>query len=106
MIIHSNIIPTKGTVLIVDDDPAVRGSLEFSLKIEGYNVKTYACGADVLDDLAPVEQNVNGQTADEGPEAHDVQVAHSALGFALQQHQHALPGNRILRVGENAQMSE
>jgi len=50
MIIHSNIIPTKGTVLIVDDDPAVRGSLEFSLKIEGYNVKTYACGADVLDD--------------------------------------------------------
>jgi FixJ family two-component response regulator len=50
MIIPPSVIPSKGTVLIVDDDPAVRGSLEFCLKIEGYNVRTYACGADLLDD--------------------------------------------------------
>lgn len=50
MIIHSNIVPKKGAVLIVDDDPAVRSSLEFFLKIEGYDVRTYACGTDLLAD--------------------------------------------------------
>lgn len=50
MIIHSNIVPKKGTVLIVDDDPAVCSSLEFCLRIEGYNVKTYASGTDLLAD--------------------------------------------------------
>ncbi len=41
---------TDGIVLIVDDDPAVRRSLQFCLEIEGFPVRTYACGADILDD--------------------------------------------------------
>ena len=39
------------TVLVVDDDPAVRGSLQFCLEVQGYRVKTYSCGADILDDV-------------------------------------------------------
>jgi two-component system response regulator FixJ len=51
MIIHSNIAPAGRTVLIVDDDPAVRSSLQFFLEIEGFVVRAYACGADLLNDL-------------------------------------------------------
>lgn len=36
-------------VVIVEDDPAVRSSLKFSLEIEGFEVRTYACGTDLLD---------------------------------------------------------
>src|SRR5262245_8903233 len=36
-------------VIVVDDDPAVRNSLKFSLEIEGFAVRTYACGMDLLD---------------------------------------------------------
>lgn len=39
------------TVLIVDDDPAVRSSLQFLLEVEGFAVRTYSCGPDLLDDL-------------------------------------------------------
>jgi two-component system response regulator FixJ len=53
MTIHTNMIPARGTIFIVDDDPAVRSSLEFCLKIEGYKVKAYACGADLLNEPAP-----------------------------------------------------
>jgi FixJ family two-component response regulator len=42
--------PASGTVLIVDDDPAVRGSLKFCLEIEGFPAKDYACGADLLNE--------------------------------------------------------
>jgi two-component system, LuxR family, response regulator FixJ len=38
------------TVLIVDDDPAVRNSLKFSLEIEGFAVRLYADGRQLLDD--------------------------------------------------------
>jgi FixJ family two-component response regulator len=51
MISHANVIPAGRTVLIVDDDPAVRSSLQICLEIEGYVVRTYSCGADLLDDL-------------------------------------------------------
>jgi two-component system, LuxR family, response regulator FixJ len=37
-------------VLIVDDDPAVRNSLKFSLEIEGFVVRTYASGRALLRD--------------------------------------------------------
>ena len=50
MIIHSNINPGKRSVLIVDNDPAVRASLQFWLQIEGFEIKTYACGAALLAD--------------------------------------------------------
>lgn len=49
---HSNIALDGRPVLIVDDDPAVRSSLQFRLEIEGYSVRTYARGADLLDDPA------------------------------------------------------
>jgi two-component system, LuxR family, response regulator FixJ len=37
-------------VIVVDDDPAVRHSLEFSLEIEGYTVRTYPGGRELLAD--------------------------------------------------------
>ena len=51
MIIHSNIAPAGRTVLVVDDDPAVRSSLQFFLEVEGFVVRAYACGAELLNDL-------------------------------------------------------
>jgi two-component system, LuxR family, response regulator FixJ len=39
-----------GTVLIVDDDPAVRSSLKFVLQIEGFFVREYPDSADLLND--------------------------------------------------------
>ena len=37
-------------VLVVDDDPAVRNSLKFSLELEGLAVRLYANGQELLDD--------------------------------------------------------
>jgi two-component system response regulator FixJ len=37
-------------IMVVDDDPAVCGSLKFALEIEGFYVRTYADGAELLDD--------------------------------------------------------
>ncbi len=39
-------------VIVVDDDPAVRNSLKFSLEIEGFAVRTYRDGGDLLGDSA------------------------------------------------------
>jgi two-component system, LuxR family, response regulator FixJ len=39
----------RSVVVIVEDDPAVRNSLKFSLELEGFDVRTYASGADLLD---------------------------------------------------------
>jgi len=36
------------TVLVIDDDPAVRNSLKFALEVEGFAVRTYHAGADLL----------------------------------------------------------
>jgi two-component system response regulator FixJ len=38
----------QATVLIIDDDPAVRNSLEFALEVEGFAVRAYPAGADLL----------------------------------------------------------
>ena len=40
---------SRSVVIIVEDDPAVRNSLKFSLEIEGFDVRTYASGTDLLD---------------------------------------------------------
>ena len=37
-------------VLVVDDDPAVLNALTFSLRIEGFQVRAYANGLELLDD--------------------------------------------------------
>ena len=39
---------TRSVVVIVDDDPAVRNSLKFSLEIEGFVVQLYASGSELL----------------------------------------------------------
>jgi FixJ family two-component response regulator len=36
------------TVLIIDDDPAVRNSLKFALEVEGFAVRAYHAAADLL----------------------------------------------------------
>jgi two-component system response regulator FixJ len=38
------------TILLVDDDQALRNSLEFILGIEGYTVRAYGRGRELLDD--------------------------------------------------------
>ena len=40
------------TVIVVDDDPAVRRSLKFSLELEGFSVSTYADAAELLNEAA------------------------------------------------------
>jgi two-component system response regulator FixJ len=54
-------------VVVVDDDRAVRNSLKFSLEIEGFSVRTFACGGDLLGSSLPhryaclvVDQNLPG----------------------------------------------
>jgi FixJ family two-component response regulator len=54
-------------VIVIDDDLAVRNSLEFSLEVEGFTVRSYATGAELLSagDLAlcrclVVDQNMPG----------------------------------------------
>src|SRR5258708_24116 len=43
---HSEL--TRATVLIIDDDPAVRNSLKFALEVEGFTVRAYPTGAELL----------------------------------------------------------
>ena len=38
------------SVVVVDDDPAVCNSLKFSLELEGFRVRTYGGGAELLRD--------------------------------------------------------
>lgn len=47
---HTDIAPASSTVLIVDDDFALRNSLQFCLEIEGFRVKTYSSAAELLND--------------------------------------------------------
>jgi FixJ family two-component response regulator len=47
-------VHSRGVVAIVDDDPAVRSSLKFSLEIEGYKVCVFADAAELLSDPAIV----------------------------------------------------
>jgi two-component system response regulator FixJ len=50
MVKNSNKAQPPPTVLVVDDDPAVRNSLKFSLELEGFAVRLYADGRQLLDD--------------------------------------------------------
>jgi FixJ family two-component response regulator len=47
---NRNTAGPEATVLLVDDDPAVRSSLKFSLQVEGFDVRTYASGIELLAD--------------------------------------------------------
>jgi len=41
----------KNVVAVVDDDPAVRNSLKFSLEIEGLTVRAFAAGGELIEIL-------------------------------------------------------
>jgi FixJ family two-component response regulator len=66
---HHDIAQSYPVVLVVDDDPAVLNSLKFSLQIEGFAVRAYASGSELLSDpdLPPrgcvvVDQKMPGMT--------------------------------------------
>ena len=42
-------MPARPKILLVDDDPAVRASLAFSLEIEGFLIETFDCGEDLAE---------------------------------------------------------
>jgi two-component system response regulator FixJ len=56
-------------VTVVDDDPAVCGSLQFALELEGFVVRTHCSGAELLDaggledcDCFVIDQRMPGMT--------------------------------------------
>jgi two-component system response regulator FixJ len=49
------IASVKPVVVIVDDDPAVRNALAFSLQAEGFLVRSYASGMELLEDSPNAE---------------------------------------------------
>jgi two-component system, LuxR family, response regulator FixJ len=56
-------------VIVVDDDPAVRNSLKFSLEIEGFTVRDFASAAELLNardlpvcDCLVVDERMPGMT--------------------------------------------
>src|SRR5215471_17897005 len=50
MVQTGNKAQLRQTVFVVDDDPAVRNSLKFSLELEGFTVRLYADGGELLAD--------------------------------------------------------
>ena len=44
---------SRPTVVVVDDDLALRSSLKFALELEGFSVRTYADASALLDDGLP-----------------------------------------------------
>jgi|SRR5260370_26899205 FixJ family two-component response regulator len=42
--------PAAPVVIVIDDDPAVRNSLKFSLEIEGYTVRAYPDAYELLNE--------------------------------------------------------
>jgi len=47
---HHDLFMQNHAILVVDDDPAVRNSLKFSLEIEGFDVRVYPGGGELLTD--------------------------------------------------------
>jgi FixJ family two-component response regulator len=47
---RTNIDHLKPTIIVVDDDPAICNSLKFSLGIEGYLVREYSSGPELLEE--------------------------------------------------------
>jgi two-component system, LuxR family, response regulator FixJ len=47
-----NLTAPRTVVIVVDDDPAVRNSLKFSLELEGFSVCAYASASELLGEHA------------------------------------------------------
>jgi two-component system response regulator FixJ len=50
MTLHTELAPRRPTVVVIDDDPAVRSSLKFALEVEGFAVRVYPTGSDLLNE--------------------------------------------------------
>jgi FixJ family two-component response regulator len=66
---HGELSTASPLVIVVDDDVAVRNSLKFSLEVEGFAVRAYSSGLDLLNDaeLPPggclvIDQNMPGMS--------------------------------------------
>jgi FixJ family two-component response regulator len=66
---HAELSEQRPLVIVVDDDRAVRNSLKFSLEIEGFAVRTYSDGNELLNDndleassCILVDQNLPGMS--------------------------------------------
>ena len=46
---HTADLAARDIVVVVDDDPAVRNSLKFSLEIEGFAVRIFGSGGELLE---------------------------------------------------------
>jgi two-component system, LuxR family, response regulator FixJ len=47
---HHELAKANPVILVIDDDPAVRNSLKFALEIEGFSVRLYPTGAELLEE--------------------------------------------------------
>lgn len=88
-------------IAVVDDDPAVCGSLKFALELEGFAVRTYHSGGDLLrsDDLEEyncfvVDQRIPGMT---GMELIEVLRARRVLTPVIAARQPGFHSSRDLR---------
>ena len=55
MVAQSEIVPSAPpNIIVVDDDPAVLNSLKFSFEVEGFAVRAYPNGTELLIDAIPV----------------------------------------------------
>ena len=68
-------VPSRRMVAVIDDDPAVRSSLQFSLEIEGYDVSIFESSEQLL---------------------HDPEIARFQC-FIVDQHLHTLNGLELVK---------
>jgi len=47
---YREVAKAKPVILVIDDDPAVGNSLKFALEVEGFSVRLYPTGAELLDE--------------------------------------------------------
>jgi two-component system, LuxR family, response regulator FixJ len=92
-------------VIVVDDDPAVRNSLRFSLEIEGFAVRDYPDGMELLNDrelprggCLVIDQNLPGMNGlDVVARLRDRQVSVPAI--LITSHPSATVSERAARAG-------
>ena len=54
----ASVMTTKRRVLVVDDDPGVRKTLQTILTAEGFDIQTVSCGEDALLACSPIPPDI------------------------------------------------